>query len=129
MVYKSKDNPNSHLTVKERKFPSLPLRFLLENSLLNGNILDYGCGLGKDLEHLKKLNFNTVGYDPYYFPNYPQKKFDTIICFYVLNVLLPDEQSHVLMSLSELLKLGGKAYFAVRRDIKGTGFCLIQNVK
>ncbi|MCX6151955.1 MAG: bifunctional class I SAM-dependent methyltransferase/HIT family protein [Ignavibacteriales bacterium] len=122
MIYKSKDNPNSHLTVKDRKYPSLPLRFLFEKGLIVGDILDYGCGLGKDVDHLKKLNINVVGYDPFYFPNYPQNKFNTIICFYVLNVLLPEEQSHVLMSISELLKLGGKAYFAVRRDIKRNGF-------
>ena len=124
MIYKSKDNPNSHLTVKERKYPSLPLRFLNGKGLLLGDLLDYGCGLGKDVEHLRKLNFNVTGYDPFYFPNLPQKKFDTIICFYVLNVLLPEEQSHVIMSVSELLKSGGKAYFAVRRDIKRNGFLL-----
>ena len=34
-VYKSKGNPNSHLTVKERKYPSLPLRLLLEKDSIN----------------------------------------------------------------------------------------------
>jgi hypothetical protein len=35
---------------------------------------------------LKLKGFNIVGYDPFYFPEYPIEKFDTIICFYVLNV-------------------------------------------
>src|ERR671933_710381 len=51
-----------------------------------------------------------------------ENKFDTIICFYVLNVLFPEEQANVLMEVSHLLKPGGNAYFAVRRDIKKEGF-------
>ena len=57
-----------------------------------------------------------------YFPEYQQEKFVTKICFYVLNVLLPDEQAHVIMAISELLKNGGKAFFAVRRDVKRNAF-------
>jgi diadenosine tetraphosphate (Ap4A) HIT family hydrolase len=115
-------NRNSHLTVKDRKIPSLPVRLLFERNLLIGDILDFGCGLGKDVEFMQKNNFNAIGYDPFYNPVYPNKKFDTIICFYVLNILLPEEQTQVLMSISELLKPSGKAYFAVRRDIKRNGF-------
>jgi diadenosine tetraphosphate (Ap4A) HIT family hydrolase len=122
MIYSSKENPNSRYTVKEREGPSLPVRVLFEKNLLVDDILDFGCGLGKDVEFLKSNRLNVQGYDPYYFPKYPQKKFGTIICFYVLNILLLDEQSHVLMAISELLKVGGKAYFAVRRDIKRNGF-------
>ncbi|MDW8234878.1 MAG: HIT domain-containing protein, partial [Roseiflexaceae bacterium] len=36
--------------------------------------------------------------------------------------LLPEEQSHVLMAVSELLHPNGCAYFAVRRDIQRDGF-------
>ncbi len=115
-------NTNSHLTVKDRKMPSLPVRLLFEKELLIGDILDFGCGLGIDVDFLIKCNFNAIGYDPFYKPEYPVKKFDTIICFYVLNVLLPEEQTQVLMSISELLKPTGKAYFSVRRDIKRNGF-------
>ena len=122
MIYKSKENPNSHLTIKDRKRPSLPLRFLLKNKKLQGKILDFGCGLGKDVEYLHSNKSIVKGYDPFYFPEYPQEKFDTIICFYVLNVLLPDEQAHVIMAISELLKNGGKAFFAVRRDVKRNAF-------
>jgi diadenosine tetraphosphate (Ap4A) HIT family hydrolase len=39
-----------------------------------------------------------------------------------LNVLLPEEQSMVLMEISALLKPSGKAYFAVRRDLTFEGF-------
>jgi ATP adenylyltransferase len=60
---------------------------------------------------LKEKGVNIIGYDKHYFPEYPTEKFDTIICFYVLNVLLPEEQASVLMEVSLLLKPGGKAFF------------------
>ena len=115
-------NPYSHLTAIERTSLSFPARILKERKKLKGKILDFGCGVGKDVEILKDQKFDIVGYDPHYFPEFPEEKFDTIICFYVLNVLLPEEQAEVLMNVSHLLKPDGKAYFAVRRDIQFEGF-------
>ena len=115
-------NKFSHLTAMERLYLSFPARFLLGNNLLQGKILDFGCGLGNDVKLLNKKGCEITGYDPYYFPEYPKDKFDTIICFYVLNVLFPEEQATVLMEVSHLLKPGGKAYYAVRRDLKREGF-------
>lgn len=116
------NNPYSHLTAIERQNLSFPASFLQKENLLHGEILDFGCGIGKDVQILSKQNIDIVGYDPHYFPDYPSKQFDTILCFYVLNVLLPEEQINVLMNISEKLKEGGKAYFAVRRDISFQGF-------
>jgi len=90
--------------------------------LIQGRVLDFGCGLGTDVNFLRENSVDVVGYDPYYAPAYPIGKFDTILCHYVLNVLLLEEQAHVLMAISELLKPTGKAYFTVRRDIKKSGF-------
>ncbi|PRY12416.1 diadenosine tetraphosphate (Ap4A) HIT family hydrolase [Pontibacter ummariensis] len=118
------NNTYSHLTAKERDTISFPARIIKERQLLKGAILDFGCGLGKDVELLNSIGHNVTAYDPFYFPDYPKKLFDTIICFYVLNVLLPNEQEHVLMNVSSLLKSNGKAYFAVRRDIQYEGFRL-----
>jgi diadenosine tetraphosphate (Ap4A) HIT family hydrolase len=115
-------NPYNHLTAKEREFLSFPAKLLLQRKLLVGTVLDFGCGFGKDVELLKQKKVSISGYDKHYFPAYPAEKFDTIICFYVLNVLLPEEQASVLMEVSQLLKPTGKAYFAVRRDIKKEGF-------
>src|SRR5690606_897314 len=95
---------------------------LLERKLLQGEVLDFGCGFGKDVELLKEKGIHIEGYDKHYFPLYPTKKFDTILCFYVLNVLMHEEQTNVLIGISQLLKPGGKAYFAVRRDLKYEGF-------
>lgn len=116
------ENLNSHRTAKERDKMSFPTRILLERDLLTGEIIDFGCGFGKDVEELKDKNFNIDGYDPYYKPEYPQKEFYTIICHYVLNVLQNQDQAKVLYEVSRLLKFGGKAYFSVRRDIKKPGF-------
>lgn len=117
-----KSNPYNHLTAKERDSMSFPAKLLLNKSLLVGDVLDFGCGFGKDVELLKAKGVNITGYDKHYFPEHPQKKFDTIICFYVLNVLLPEEQATVLMELSQLVKPTGKVYIAVRRDLQFEGF-------
>lgn len=116
------ENLYSHLTAKERESISFPAKYVLHQNLLQGEVLDFGCGFGKDVEVLSRKGINIRGYDKHYFPTFPTQKFDTIICFYVLNVLLPEEQAKVLMEVSQLLKPSGKAYFAVRRDIKYQGF-------
>ena len=113
---------NPHLTAIERSSVSFPTRWLKQQNLLHGEILDFGCGFGVDTDQLRLQGFDIIGYDNYYRPDYPQKRFDTIICNYVLNVLEPNVQAEVLMSVSELLKPTGKAYFAVRRDLKSEGF-------
>ena len=118
----NQQNIYSHLTAKERETLSFPAKIILNKKLLKGEVLDFGCGFGKDVEVLNKKGYNITGYDKHYFPDYPQKRFDTIICFYVLNVLMTEEQANVLMEISQLLKPGGYAYFAVRRDIKQDGF-------
>jgi len=115
-------NQFSHLTAKERETLSFPAKLLLNKKVLTGDVLDFGCGFGKDVELLKAKGINITGYDKYYFKNYPSNKFDTIICIYVLNVLMPEEQANVLIEISELLKPIGRAYFAVRRDIHYEGF-------
>lgn len=122
MRYASPANPNAHLTAKEREGPSFPLKYLLREGCVSGRVLDYGCGFGADVQHLRRRGFDVTGYDPYYAPERPEGRFDTILCLYVLNVLLPDEQAQVLMDVSERLAPGGTAYFAVRRDVGRGGF-------
>jgi len=121
-LMKKQANKFSHLTAKDRVYLSFPGQILADRNLLHGKILDFGCGLGNDVKLLRQKGFAITGYDPYYFPEYPTIKFDTILCFYVLNVLFAEEQATVLMNVSHLLKPGGKAYYAVRRDLKKEGF-------
>ncbi len=87
------NNLYSHFTAKKRDCISMPTRKLLDLGLLKGEILDYGCGYGKDVELLKAKGFNVTGYDAYYFKDLPIRKYDTIICNYVLNVILQEEQT------------------------------------
>jgi len=115
-------NPNSHLTAKERDSLSFPAKILLNQNLLLGEILDFGCGFGSDVRLLSSRGISISGYDKHYFPEFPQERFDTIICFYVLNVLLLEEQATVLMELSQLVKPSGRVYIAVRRDVQQEGF-------
>lgn len=116
------NHPN--LTSIKRTDISVPTRFLLNHGLLKGRILDYGCGWGYDTDELAKQGLDIVGYDNYYRKDWPQGKFDTIICNYVLNVLEPYEQAEVMMNVSNLLTPQGYAYFAVRRDLQEEGFRL-----
>jgi 2-polyprenyl-3-methyl-5-hydroxy-6-metoxy-1,4-benzoquinol methylase len=81
---------------------------------IKGKILDFGLRHWKRCRALKLKGFNIVGYDPFYFQNIQLKKFDTIICFYVLNVL-PEEQAEVLMNVSNLLKPNGKIFCCTQR--------------
>ncbi len=122
MIFRSPQNPNSHLTIKQRRYPSFPTKQLFLKGFIKGRVLDFGSGLGVDVRFLKQKGFDVTGYDPYYQPDYPKGRFDTILCNYVLNILLPEEQAHVLMAVSELLKPEGRAYFTVRRDIRRSGF-------
>ncbi len=122
LVYCSPQNPNSHLTAQKRQRASFALRYLLSRQLIRGRVLDFGCGLGADVTFLRRRGFDATGYDPYYAPQQPQGKFDTILCLYVLDVLLPEERPYVLMAVSELLHPDGYAFFAVRRDIRQEGF-------
>jgi diadenosine tetraphosphate (Ap4A) HIT family hydrolase len=117
-----KRNPHSHLTAKERDRPSFPTRKLLEMGRIRGRVLDYGCGHGADVRFLSQRGFDAVGYDPHYAPDLPSGPFDTVLCHYVLNVLFPEEQTDVLMNVSELTAEEGSAYFAVRRDLRRPGF-------
>jgi hypothetical protein len=66
--------------------------------------LDFRSGYATDLKLLADRGLDVSGYNPYYRKDLPEGKFDTILCFYVLNVLFPEEQLRFLMSISNLLK-------------------------
>jgi hypothetical protein len=104
----------SHLTAINRKKPSLPMRILEKQKRLSLPVLDYGSGKGYDA-----LYYDTAMYDPHYFPYKPKRKYKTIVCNYVLNVIKKAEGNEVLRDIQEMLAEDGTAYIAVRRDVKG----------
>jgi len=111
---------NSHKTAITRKKPSLPMQWLADHGYLahHDYILDYGCGKGFDADY-----FEIDKYDPTFFPSLlrPTLGYDIITCNYVLNVVDAIEQESILENIRNLLVVGGKAYFSVRRDIKVEG--------
>ena len=107
----------TYLTAISRKNLSIPAKWLLKQNLISSDHLDYGCGRGSDAEYL-----GCDKYDPYYFPDKPTKRYDSITCTYVLNVLeTHTECQDVVNSIRELLTENGKGYISVRRDIKNEG--------
>lgn len=104
---------NSHKTAITRRGLSAPARTIQGRGLLRGRCLDYGCGKGGDAALL-----DVEKYDPYFYPEQPINRFDTILCTYVLNVISPRRQKDLLSDISRLLKKNGRAYIAVRRDFK-----------
>lgn len=79
----------SYLAAPNRKRLSPLIRKLLDLGILEKSCthLDYGCGFGQDVERLRSLGFNSVGYDPYYFPISPKNAADIVTMNYVLNVI------------------------------------------
>jgi 2-polyprenyl-3-methyl-5-hydroxy-6-metoxy-1,4-benzoquinol methylase len=112
-----------HQTAIKRGMMSLPATYLLQRDLLKGRVLDYGCGRGDDVRCLNKVLgvhdwSAVVGYDPHWQPHMPDELFDTVICTYVLNVILDgDERVAVIENVLAKLKPDGHAYITVRRDI------------
>lgn len=108
----------SHLTAISRNKASAPMTYLAVGGFFNSHsILDYGCGRGFDAD-----TFGLVKFDPHYFPQEPEGKFDIITCNYVLNVCLPSQQNEVIAKIHSLLAVNGVAYITVRRDVKNEGF-------
>ena len=102
--------------VIKRKRPSKAALKIVELELPRGKVLDFGCGYGFDASH-----FGWDGYDPYYGPELPDGKFDTVVCISVVNALSRNSRAKVLDEIKTKLKDDGKAYIAVPRDIPVTG--------
>lgn len=121
---------NPGKTAIHRKAASAPLKWILAHMprpARGSNVLDYGCGHGKDTETLaRSIGVDSVayGWDPIHRPWDTTSRtgfFDVITCTYVLNVLTEREQDLALVDISRLLAPGGVAYITVRRDIPEQG--------
>ena len=108
----------TYLTAITRNIRSAPAARLQKTGLIKGKVLDYGCGKGRDIQFYD----NAVGYDPYYRPDLKvlKKKYDTVVCTYVANVLNYTERKDLYRVLHKLAK--GDILITVRRNIKKEGF-------
>ena len=116
------ENLYSYLTANHRSAHSVPVRWLKQNGLLKGRILDYGCGHGFDTIQLSEDGYECEAYDPHFQPVMPAGLFDTIICIYVLSVLEPEYDKPLLEDLQRRLKEDGNAYIAVLHVFKQEGW-------
>ncbi len=119
-------NKNSHhqqLSQYEIDSLSHPMQWLLEKNLLKGRILMYGADRYEQ-SLLSEKGYNIMVHGRDYQPNHPTEQFDTIISIYLFNWLNNIEQNNVLLSVSRLLKHGGRAYFAVKHHFGFKNICL-----
>lgn len=111
---------NSHKTAISRRTASKPLRDLIH--LFTGTILDYGCGKGADVKHLKDNGYHVVGFDPYFLnTRFDDTLYDTVFCNYVINVIsTKEERVSLLSTLLASCKKGGKVIVVSRstKDIE-----------
>lgn len=95
---------------------STTARVLVERRLIQGRVLDYGCGFGFDADH-----FGWESFDPYYRPKPPVGPFDTIVCNHVAHMLTRASRTALFESIDALLAPAGVAFIAVTRSIPTIG--------
>ena len=113
---------NPFTTALTRTSLSVPMRELMNLCLfdLDSKCIDIGCGKGQDVELLKYLGIDIVGYDRYN-PNFKDDKllestYETVTCNYVFNVIYNLQEHKELLNKIKLL--GNSIYISVRSDKK-----------
>jgi DNA phosphorothioation-associated putative methyltransferase len=78
-----------HRAAIRRTEPSLPLKCLFRDNLLNSNttFFDYGCGYGDDVEAVRNSGVSASGWDPAYRPNDGIAEADVVNLGYIINVI------------------------------------------
>jgi SAM-dependent methyltransferase len=106
------------MIAKSKRKPSKALLQMAELGLINGKVLDFGCGQGVDLFYIEKLPTVKLisGYDPIYSPQMPRQKFDTVFCNNVLNYIKrTNERIHLVETALRKVKKGGKLIITARK--------------
>jgi len=106
--------------IKNRTRPSKPAEAAVGAMRALGlrSILDFGCGMGTDVNYYRSLGIEAVGYDiepSFGFATPPSRRYDLVVMGYVLNVL-GDEPARVeaIRQAKQYLEPGG-ALFVVTR--------------
>ena len=78
-----------HKTALVRREISKPVKTLLELGQLRrgDSFFDYGCGHGGDVEAIRKLGHESIGWDPVHAPDEPKQSADVVNLGFVLNVI------------------------------------------
>lgn len=111
---------NPFTTALTRTNLSVPMRELMNLCVfdLDSKCIDIGCGKGQDVEFLKYLGIDIVGYDRYNDKFKDDKlldsTYDIVTCNYVFNVIY-DLQEHKEL-LSNIKEIGTNIYISVRSD-------------
>lgn len=112
-------------TAIPRQKPSPIARGLSDSGFIAGEkiqrVLDYGCGIGRDVEYYNSIGCQGCGYDqhePYGFTRQPTGTFDLVTCLFVLNVI--STMAGRLLVCEKLLryvKVGGIILVATRSPV------------
>ena len=96
-----------HRTAIRRHGHSRPIALARANGIiLQGlTVLDYGCGLGEDVQFLREAGIEAEGWDPYHRPDARIQTADCVNLGYVLNVIEDaEERRRTLRNAFELAK-------------------------
>jgi SAM-dependent methyltransferase len=86
-------------------------------SQLHGRVLDYGCGYGRDVVHLRGLGLDATGYDPAsgMWKRLPHGVFDHVLVVYVVNVIPGLAQRIAVVAQAwSYVAPGGRLWLAAR---------------
>ena len=100
----------------QRKTPSKASLLYNELNLIQGRVLDYGCGYGLDAQ----VN-NWESYDPCYNDVRLEGLFDTIVCTNVLSAVSSKIRNQIMENIRDLLAEEGVAYFGIPRNLPVKG--------
>ena len=104
-------------TAMRRKGPSAPLGAILKWIKPPMRVLDFGCGRGADVAHLRKLGVEAEGYDSHaeFGCPMPDGLFDAVVSIYVLNVIpTPKERKNAVRLALSKVRPGGKLILVSR---------------
>jgi hypothetical protein len=79
-------------TAIRRYKPSLPMRYLQQEGLVEGPALDFGSGYGYDAARYSMWMYDIN--PKYYSDNLEGCKFQTITCIYVINTVFKKEEKN-----------------------------------
>ena len=113
---------NPARTAMHRKTPSPIARALLETHFFENHrvqrVLDYGCGIGRDVEFYRQLGLDAAGYDPheaFKWTEQPKGGYDLVTNLFVFNVISNhDERRKLAATLTNLTQLGGQIIVSAR---------------